>query len=79
LETEAAKDGKVAVITGGRKKPQLTDLETFYIKIGQISETHRRSIEVARLFGLFRTHGFEEEEVRIPSIIGFPKTNDKSG
>jgi len=39
--------------------------DTFYIETGQISEADRRSIEVARLFGLFRTHGFEEGDARI--------------
>ena len=34
--------------------------DTFYREIGQISVDDRRSIEVARLFGLFWTHGFEE-------------------
>jgi hypothetical protein len=39
--------------------------DTFYREIGQISADDRRSIEVARLFGLFRTHGFEEGDERI--------------
>ncbi|EGC47476.1 conserved hypothetical protein [Histoplasma capsulatum var. duboisii H88] len=32
----------------------------FYREIGDISGEDRHSIEIARLFGLFRTHGFEE-------------------
>lgn len=39
--------------------------DTFYGHIGPISADNRRSIEVARLFGLFRTHGFEEGDARI--------------
>jgi hypothetical protein len=42
--------------------------ETFYKEIGKVSADDRRSIEVARLFGLFRTHGlndFGEGEARI--------------
>lgn len=39
--------------------------DTFYRYIGTISADDRRSIEVARLFGLFRTHGFEEGDARI--------------
>lgn len=38
---------------------------TFYSEIGSISEEDRRSIKVARLFGLFRTHGFEEKDQAI--------------
>jgi len=33
--------------------------------IGAISIDDRLSIEVARLFGLFRTHGFEEGDAKI--------------
>jgi hypothetical protein len=39
--------------------------DTFYQEAGQISAADRRSIEVARLFGLFRTHGFEERDARV--------------
>lgn len=39
--------------------------DTFYREIGQISAQDRRSIEVARLFGLFRTYGYEEGDARI--------------
>jgi hypothetical protein len=39
--------------------------DTFYEHTGPISADTRRSIEVARLFGLFRTHGFEEGNARI--------------
>ena len=39
--------------------------DTFYEHTGPISVDTRRSIEVARLFGLFRTHGFEEGDARI--------------
>lgn len=39
--------------------------ETFYGRIGPTSADNRRSIEVARLFGLFRTHGSEEGDARI--------------
>ncbi|KPM39356.1 hypothetical protein AK830_g7208 [Neonectria ditissima] len=39
--------------------------ETFYREIGNISEEDRHSIQVARLFGLFRTHGFEEKDKSI--------------
>ncbi|RSL85133.1 hypothetical protein CDV31_016613 [Fusarium ambrosium] len=38
---------------------------TLYSEIGNISEEDRRSIEVARLFGLFRAHGFEEKDQAI--------------
>ena len=38
---------------------------TFYSEIGSISEENQRSIEVARLFGLFRAHGFEEKDQAI--------------
>ncbi|KAF3760059.1 hypothetical protein M406DRAFT_343662 [Cryphonectria parasitica EP155] len=37
--------------------------ETLYRKIGNVSGEDRRSIEVARLFGLFRTYGFEDKAV----------------
>lgn len=33
---------------------------TLYSDIGQVSELDKRSIEVARLMGLLRTHGFEQ-------------------
>ncbi|PMD37754.1 hypothetical protein L207DRAFT_556039 [Hyaloscypha variabilis F] len=36
--------------------------KTFYRVTGYISKDDRRSIEVARLFGLFREHGREEKE-----------------
>ncbi|KAF4964136.1 hypothetical protein FSARC_7918 [Fusarium sarcochroum] len=36
--------------------------EAFYKEVGDISEEDKRSIEVARLFGLFRTYGFEEND-----------------
>ncbi|EEQ30019.1 hypothetical protein McanMca71_007960 [Microsporum canis] len=36
--------------------------DMFYREIGDISEEDQRSIEIARLFGLFRTHGFEGEK-----------------
>ncbi len=39
--------------------------ETFYGEIGNISGEDRSSIEVARLFGLFRAHGFEEKDKSI--------------
>ncbi|TAQ84463.1 hypothetical protein B7494_g7212 [Chlorociboria aeruginascens] len=39
--------------------------DTFYEHTGLISAESRRSIEVARLFGLFRTHGFDEGDARI--------------
>jgi len=39
--------------------------DTFYKHTGPISADSRRSIEVARLFGLFRTHGFEDGDARI--------------
>jgi hypothetical protein len=39
--------------------------DTFYGEVGQISAQDRRSIEVARVFGLFRTYGFGEGEARI--------------
>ncbi|KAF2672888.1 hypothetical protein BT63DRAFT_436729 [Microthyrium microscopicum] len=39
--------------------------ERFYEQTGFISAESRRLIEVARLFGLFRTHGFEEGDARI--------------
>lgn len=39
--------------------------DTFYKHIGPISVDIQRSIEVARLLGLFRTHGFEERDARI--------------
>ena len=41
----------------GRLRQQFWD--TFYNKIGTISDLDRRSIEVARLMGLLRTHGIE--------------------
>jgi hypothetical protein len=34
--------------------------DTFNNEIGQVSELDKRSMEVARLMGLLRTHGFEE-------------------
>ncbi|KAI1308062.1 hypothetical protein F5Y03DRAFT_351020 [Xylaria venustula] len=37
--------------------------DTFYSMIGQVSELDRRSIEVARLMGLLRAHGFERNGV----------------
>jgi len=39
--------------------------DTFYQEVGQISADDRQSMEVARLFGLFRTHGFEEGDARV--------------
>ena len=42
--------------------------ETFYGEIGDISEEDRRSIEVARLFGLFWTHGFDEKVRAIAAL-----------
>jgi hypothetical protein len=39
--------------------------EAFYAETGQLSGDDRRSMEVARLFGLFRTHGLEEGDARI--------------
>ncbi|KAF2175644.1 hypothetical protein K469DRAFT_609951 [Zopfia rhizophila CBS 207.26] len=33
--------------------------KTFYGVIGQLSDTDRRAIEVGRIFGLFRTYGFD--------------------
>lgn len=36
--------------------------KTFYQVTGHISKDDRRSIEVARLFGLFREYGLEEKE-----------------
>jgi hypothetical protein len=39
--------------------------DTFYGLIGPISADDRRSIEVARLFGLFQTHGFDAGDARI--------------
>ncbi|CAH0023443.1 unnamed protein product, partial [Clonostachys rhizophaga] len=39
--------------------------ETFYGEIGNSSGEGRRSIEIARLFGLFRAHGFEEKDKAI--------------
>jgi hypothetical protein len=39
--------------------------DTFYGEVGQISAQDRRSIEVARVFGLFRSYGFGEGEARI--------------
>ncbi|KND86463.1 hypothetical protein TOPH_08900 [Tolypocladium ophioglossoides CBS 100239] len=33
--------------------------KTFYEITGRLSDSDRRAIEVARLFGLFRTHGFD--------------------
>ena len=41
--------------------------DTFYGAIDNVSEDTRRSIEIARLFGLFRAHGFEEKD-KIASI-----------
>jgi Phosphotransferase enzyme family len=38
---------------------------TFFLEVGSISEKDHHSIEVARLFGLFRTHGFEEKDQAI--------------
>jgi hypothetical protein len=34
--------------------------DTFYGESGHISELDKRSIEIARLMGLFQTHGFEQ-------------------
>lgn len=34
--------------------------DTLYVAIGEISEADHQSIEVARLFGLFKLYGFEE-------------------
>ncbi|KAF5027338.1 hypothetical protein F66182_539 [Fusarium sp. NRRL 66182] len=39
--------------------------DIFYREIGNISEEDRRSIQAARLFGLFRAHGFEEKDKAI--------------
>lgn len=39
--------------------------DIFYREIGNISEEDRLSIQVARLFGLFRAHGFEEKDKAI--------------
>lgn len=36
--------------------------DTFYSKIGKISEEDQRAIEVALLFGLFQAHGFNSQK-----------------
>jgi hypothetical protein len=51
----------VPTLTSWHLHPSHVDLrehfwDTFYEEIGKISADDRRSIEVARLFGLFRTH-----------------------
>lgn len=33
--------------------------EAFYEAVGDLTDIERQAIEVARLFGLFRTHGFD--------------------
>ena len=42
--------------------------ETFYREIGHVSGEDRHAIEVARLFGLFRTHGFEQKDRAIACL-----------
>ncbi|KAI5920905.1 hypothetical protein F4810DRAFT_702684 [Camillea tinctor] len=42
--------------------------EEFYGDIGHVSDEDRRAIEIARMFGLFQTHGFEEHELETQII-----------
>ncbi|KAG8420706.1 hypothetical protein J3458_002639 [Metarhizium acridum] len=49
--------------------------ETFYETVGCVSDEDRRAIEVGRLLGLLRTHGFDrrpEKENAQPLVLGSP-------
>lgn len=49
--------------------------KTFYDLTGHISDDDKRAIEVGRLFGLFRTYGFDrrpEKEKALPLAEGHP-------
>lgn len=42
---------------------------TFYGEVGEVSEVNRQCIETARLFGLFRLHGFEENAAAYLDVL----------
>ncbi|KAI1458790.1 hypothetical protein F4805DRAFT_474058 [Annulohypoxylon moriforme] len=54
--------------------------DIFYSEIGEVSEVNKRSIKVARLMGLIRAHGFEENgmlEVYFERLISLSKSGEQ--